>query len=208
MRVTAGTASGVHPVQLGFGRVYVHLPDGFSYDAWIKGLNAGHSFVTTGPMLQVTFNGHGPGHHIEAPEDGEPFSVAIDGVASSRRPLDRIEIIAAGEVVQSISPANRSAEHGGFESPIQTSLPLDGSSWVAVRCFERHPRRRIRFAHTNPIHVQLAGKPLRPRKEEVSYLVGRMQEELTRNQNVLDAKSLSEYEDALNVYEEILKTAR
>ncbi len=30
MRPTAGTASGVHPVPLGFGRVYVQLPGGFS----------------------------------------------------------------------------------------------------------------------------------------------------------------------------------
>ena len=48
---TGGTASGVHPVPLGFGRVYVHLPGGFSYKTWVSGLNQGRSFVTTGPML-------------------------------------------------------------------------------------------------------------------------------------------------------------
>ncbi|MCH7663048.1 MAG: hypothetical protein IH859_04165 [Chloroflexi bacterium] len=30
---------------LGFGRVYVHLPGGFNYAAWMKGLNEGRSFV-------------------------------------------------------------------------------------------------------------------------------------------------------------------
>ncbi|MCB1127653.1 MAG: hypothetical protein KDM81_14260, partial [Verrucomicrobiae bacterium] len=34
LRPSAGTANGVHPVPLGFGRVYVHLPEGFRYDAW------------------------------------------------------------------------------------------------------------------------------------------------------------------------------
>ena len=53
LRPTAGTASGVHPVPLGYGRVYVECPDGFSYDTWMKNLNAGRSFVTTGPMLFV-----------------------------------------------------------------------------------------------------------------------------------------------------------
>ena len=61
LRPTAGTASGVHPVPLGFGRVYVHCPDGFSYDAWVRGLDRGESFVTTGPMLLVQVNGKGPG---------------------------------------------------------------------------------------------------------------------------------------------------
>src|SRR5262245_31979889 len=62
LRPTAGTASGVHPVPLGFGRVYVHLPDGFGYDAWMRGLNDGRSFVTTGPMLFVQLGGQPPGH--------------------------------------------------------------------------------------------------------------------------------------------------
>ncbi len=43
LRPTAGTASGVHPVPLGFGRVYVHRPQGFTYDGWIKGLDAGET---------------------------------------------------------------------------------------------------------------------------------------------------------------------
>src|SRR5262249_56821160 len=59
---TAGTASGVHPVPLGFGRVYVHVPKGLSLDAWVDGLNAGRSFVTTGPMLFAQVNDRPPGH--------------------------------------------------------------------------------------------------------------------------------------------------
>jgi len=58
---TAGTASGVHPVPLGFGRVYVHCPKGFTDEAWVRGLNEGRSFVTTGPMLFVHVNGQPPG---------------------------------------------------------------------------------------------------------------------------------------------------
>ena len=66
LRPTAGTASGVHPVPLGFGRVYVNCPDKFSYDAWVRGLDRGESFVTTGPMLLVRVNGKGPGNDVQA----------------------------------------------------------------------------------------------------------------------------------------------
>ena len=38
----------------------------------------------------------------------------------------------------------------GFRSPIEAAVPIEGSSWVAVRCFEGRPDRRIRFAHTGP----------------------------------------------------------
>src|SRR5204862_7488065 len=66
MRPTAGCASGVHPVPLGFGRVYVHLDGPFSYDAWMKGLNEGRSVVTTGPMLFVKLTGNNLWVRIES----------------------------------------------------------------------------------------------------------------------------------------------
>ena len=59
---TAGTASGVHPVPAGFGRVYVHCPDGFGYEAWLAGLKAGRSVVSTGPFLEATVDEQLPGH--------------------------------------------------------------------------------------------------------------------------------------------------
>src|SRR5262249_42604906 len=48
---SAGTANGVHPVPLGYSRVYVHLDGAFSYERWKEGLLAGRSFVTNGPVL-------------------------------------------------------------------------------------------------------------------------------------------------------------
>ena len=38
----------------GGDRAYVRLDGAFSYDAWVKGLKAGRSFVTNGPMLEFT----------------------------------------------------------------------------------------------------------------------------------------------------------
>src|SRR5262245_56617889 len=64
LRPTAGTASGVHPVPLGFGRVYVRLDGPLEARAWLRRLNAGRSFVTIGPMLLVTLDVHDPGHRF------------------------------------------------------------------------------------------------------------------------------------------------
>ena len=43
IKPSAGTASGVHPVPLGFGRVYVKLSGPFRYESWINGLRDGRS---------------------------------------------------------------------------------------------------------------------------------------------------------------------
>jgi hypothetical protein len=205
LRPTAGTASGVHPVPLGFGRVYVHLPEGFSYDGWIAGLDAGRSFVTTGPMLFAEFNGQPPGHTFRLEQDAKP-ACRVAGSAESSRPLDRIELLANGEIRSTIRPANARTPAGGYRSPFDESLQLDGSAWVAVRCFEQQPDGRQRFAHTAPVHIDVPGQPLRPRPAEVAWLVRRMEEELARNQDVLQPAELNEYRQALEAYRRIQKS--
>ncbi len=208
LRVSAGTASGVHPVQLGFGRVYVHLEDGFSYSDWIQGLDAGRSFVSTGPMLEVTFNGEDPGHRFTTRQDIKSFSVEMEIVASSRRKLGRIEIVAGGQVTETIAPPNVPMDAGGLVSHVKTSINVVDSTWIAVRCFEDHPEGRVRFAHTNPVFVDIPDRPLRPRQEEVGYLMQRMREEIARNRDVLDATSVDEYRQVLTLLERIAETAR
>jgi hypothetical protein len=196
LRVSAGTASGVHPVPLGFGRVYVHLPGPFTYRAWIGGLDAGHSFVSTGPMLDVRFNGCLPGT-VHACSEREDTAVRVVGTAESRRPLDRIEVVTDGRIGRVVEPANEPTPAGGYRSAIDEKLPDRGSCWVAVRCFEDHPQGRVRFAHTNPYFVD-AGEPAgRPRAEEVDYLVERLEAELERNEGVLAGAALEEYRQAL-----------
>ncbi len=201
LRPTAGTASGVHPVPLGFGRVYVHLPDGFSYEAWMQGLNAGRSFVTTGPMLRLQLAGREPGHRFA---DAQPSGTyRLTGVAESAVPLDRMEVIINGRVERTLTPQNQPTSTGGFASQVDEPVTLAGSGWVALRVFEKRPDGRVRFAHTAPWHVEVAGHPLRPRQEEVEYLAGRMREEIDRNRNVLSTAELEEYREALRAYESL-----
>lgn len=207
LRPTAGTGSGVHPVPLGFGRVYVHLPDGFSYEKWLKGLNEGRSFVTTGPMLFVKVNGQEGGHTFK--QTGiDLLEYRIDGAALSSRPLQRIEMIVNGEVARTLKPANKKADKGGYESPIDEKIKIDTSSWLAVRCFEDHHDKRIRFAHSSPVHIDVAGKPLRPRKEEVEWLIKRVEDQITRSGSVIPEPALVEYKEALRIYKQVAKDAR
>ncbi len=210
MRPTAGTASGVHPVPLGFGRVYVHLPEGFSYDDWMKGLDEGRSFVTTGPMLLAKVNGQQPGHtfKVQSSTPGKPATYRVTGTAIGPKPLERIEIVVAGQVARQIRPTNTKTKQGAYESRFDETIPIDGSSWIAVRCYARQPDGRWRFAHSGPVHIDVAGSPLRPRKAEAQYLVDRVQEQIERSEKVLPKAALDEYRKALRIYQEIAKTAR
>ncbi|MFH1919182.1 MAG: hypothetical protein ABIP48_04735 [Planctomycetota bacterium] len=54
----------------------------------------------------------------------------------------------------------------------------------------------------------MPGRPLRPRREQIDYLVRRMQEELDRNRDVLPPEALEEYRDALRAFQTIAAEAR
>jgi hypothetical protein len=58
------------------------------------------------------------------------------------------------------------------------------------------------------VHVEVPGKPLRPGRQEIEYLVGRMKEELDRNRGVLGPDELAEYEKALSAYRRLAEHAR
>jgi hypothetical protein len=204
LRPTAGTASGVHPVPLGFGRVYVHLGREKTFDgsAWLEGLNQGRSFVTTGPMLLASLDDQDPGMVLHGGVH------RLRGRAVSAWPLKSIEIVINGDIARTLNPRNSKAKQDAFESPIDEDLPINSSSWVAARCFEDRPDRRIRFAHTGPWYIDVPGSPLRPRRVEVDYLVQRVESQIARSADILPPEALEEYRDALRIYRKIAERAR
>jgi hypothetical protein len=207
LRPTAGTASGVHPVPLGFSRVYVHCPEGFSYAHWFQGLNSGHSFVTTGPMLLVTFNGQDPGSRFHVVST-KPFTVTVSGHMLSANPGQGVELIRDGRVLKRIPPQNHPTSSGALETRFQEEIPFHASGWLAVRCWEERPGGRQRYAHTAPIFVDRSDHPFVPERRAAEFLAQSVQNELARSETLLSAEAVVEYRRALATYEDIARRAR
>lgn len=203
---TAGTASGVHPVPLGFGRVYVQTEDKkLNYKKWIAGLKAGRSFVTTGPMLFAEFNGKPPGSDLNL-ENPDKITVAVK--VRGQNPVSKLELIINGDVT-SISPVKSLIlEDHTSETYFSISPDISESSWIAVRVFEDTPDNRPRFAHSAPVFVNIPGLPLRPKLVEVEYLLKRSVDEIARNRGTVTDKALTEFEEAAKFYRELLPNAR
>lgn len=197
LRPTAGTANGVHPVPLGFSRVYVKLEAPLTHERWIAGLDAGKSFVTTGPMLLCEASGTNGGNGVSGRK------VLLRGRALGENPIRTVEVILNGQVWKSLSIEPRRDERGAFVSQLEEEIPLEGSSWIAVRAWEEREGGRFRFAHTAPWHFDIPGKPLRPRPEEKEFLVGRARSEIERSAALLPAEALEEFRAALRQLEEL-----
>ncbi len=202
---TAGTGQGVHPVPMGFSRVYVHPEGEFTYETWLKALKEGRSFVTTGPMLQVKLGGKLPGASWKLPAGNEGADFILEGTAAARHPIDRIEVVDQTGVIKVLRPESIASGNGGWQASIQEKIEVRQSGWVAVRCFEKHPEGRVRFAHSAPFYLQKEGSQLLPTRPQIAYLVRRCREEVERNRGVVSAEAMEEYQAALQFYEAIAK---
>ena len=200
---TAGTASGVHPVPLGHSRVYVQTGDALDLDAWLAGLKAGRSFVTTGPMLFARLNQQWPGHRFSH-DKADPWKGEITIEAIGARPISTVEIIVNGRVAHRFEPTPERTAAGAWSTKQRQSVALSSSAWVAVRCIETQPDGRKRFAHTGSWWITLGNQPVRPRREEVQWLVRRMQSEIERQRPILAPEALAEFEQARDAYEALL----
>ena len=203
---TAGTASGVHPVPLGFGRVYVQTGEKeLNYKKWIAGLKAGNSFVTTGPMIFSEFNGELPGSKLNLENPGK---ITIAATVRSLHPVHQIELIVNGEITTIPVTKTIINPDQTLENHFTISPDVSESSWIALRVFENTRNGRPRFAHTAPVFVNIPGIPMRPKREEVEYFIKRSEDEVSRNRGVISDKALAEFEEAAAFYRALLPKAR
>ncbi len=163
----------------------------FTPELWQKRLNEGRSFVTTGPMLTWEYA-------------DEKRSV-MRWTVRSQHPVITVEVVRNGEIGKLVEPIR--SDHGNVATG---TFPLaeDESNWLAIRCFVRLPNGRIRFAHTAPIFIDIPGKPIRPSRDQVRYLMQRCEEEIARCKEVLTEPELAEYREAVEFYRGQLATAR
>lgn len=198
----AGTASGVHPVPVGFSRLYVPLPEGFSYDKYIEAVRKGSGFVTTGPMMIVQADGHWCGHDFEIGNESHK-SIHFTGEILSQNKISFIELVENGIPVRTIMGENRATGTGGYRNVLDFKYEVKSSGWLILRCYEDMEGGRIRFAHTGrwKFGNGIPESGLRP--EEKKYLVGRIKDEISRSRELLDESSLNEYADALKYYESL-----
>jgi len=128
----SGSACGVLPNPLGYNRVYAKLDGPFSVDSWYDALRDGPSFVTNGPMLffeTVLLAGNKLHLKVEA---------------RAREPLDRVEIVANGQVIKQFSPRE---DKQSFQAEV--TIDASGYSWIASRCY-LETKSTIRMAHSRP----------------------------------------------------------
>ena len=157
---------------VGVNRTYVRRGEALTdpvarRDAWLAGLKAGRSIATNGPLIGVTVNGIGPGGEIKL--DAGEHDLAISAFMRSIIPVDFLEVVWNGEVVQSISP-DMSRKQADFEGSIKVS----GSGWLVLRAWNDRSHPDVfdiyPYASTSPVYVTIDGEGLRS-TDDADYFI-------------------------------------
>jgi hypothetical protein len=124
---------------------------------------AGHTFATSGPLLDLRVGGAGPGDELRLPASGERVQVDVEAVSIGQ--LDRVEILVNGKVFRTFSPVQEQRITGACQVTAERSL------WIAARAYgpeDRHLASQLegralgaaQFAHTTPVYVLVEGRPI------------------------------------------------
>lgn len=161
----------------GVVRNYVEVGGPLDVDAWFDAFEAGRTFVTNGPLLELSVNGTGMGRELHV-ASGTTLNVSASAKLNPDvDALDRLELVVLGDTTHTVSADGRT------EVSLSTSITADSSMWIAVRAYgARQEQNNTTIAHSAPIYVVVDGEPTWKRDavpQIVAELRGRLQRILT-----------------------------
>jgi hypothetical protein len=158
-------------IPLGGIRTYARIGAGeLSFEAWADAVRAGRTFTTSGPLIELTVDGHGIGDEIRL--TGGRGSVDVASVATSQHALTALEVVVNGRVA-----AREEARGGTHRIRLDSTIQVDADSWVAARCIGPDATYRPAWArwpvstaaHTSPIY--LVGSGSTGERADLAYLI-------------------------------------
>jgi hypothetical protein len=150
---------------VGTVRTYAHLaPDEpFTYQAWMEAVRRGETFVSYGPLLDLTVDGQPMGSRLKMSASGGTVDVVWQ-VASVTVPMSRVELMVNGEIRESkaVSPEQDSGHW---------SVQVGKSCWLALLVRGHYADKpEIIAAHSSPVMIDVEGSPLLAAADAVTIL--------------------------------------
>ncbi len=135
--------------RIGNVRFYTYLGNEFNYNLWKKETKKGHTFVSSGPMIDFKVNGLLPGEELNL-NKLSTLSIEARGFGHTGQvPLSRLDIVAHGKVIASVTPEDK--DQSNSQMSIDLELPVDSGMWIAAVCYAGPSQ----VAHTTPVYVTI-----------------------------------------------------
>ncbi len=157
--VVGGTDKMSAAMPVGNVRTYAQVGDEtLSWDSWADAVRAGRTYTTSGPLMDFTVDGHGPGDELQMPNGGGNVHVSVNAV-SLTGPINKLELVFNGKVI-----AATEQEDGATTLALDESVTVPGTGWLAARCVSKHRAWSVWpqhiAAHTSPVFIKAKGEEL------------------------------------------------
>ena len=170
--LVGGTDKMSSDVPVGIYRTYAYLSgEEFNYDNWCNSVSQGRTFLSGGPIIHLTVDGHNVGDTMQLSGNG---TVEVAAWAESIFPIHTLEIVQNGHVVASTEDSN-----GTRRLALKEPVKVSGHTWLAARCggpnYSSVPHHdgwgRSIFAHTSPIYIACGGEWWMFDKDTAQYML-------------------------------------
>jgi len=158
--VIGGTDKMSAEIPVGAVRTYARLdPEAPpSFESWATAVRAGRTFATSGPVIELSVDGHEPGDVLSLPASGGRLDTRVR-VRSAQAVISSVEVVVNGRVV-----ASRESPHATDDLILQTPIDIRAGAWIAARSrsdHEIHSAFRTSMAsHTSPVYVEVQDRPI------------------------------------------------
>ena len=216
----------IYDGRVGIGRTYAKVDGPLSYSSWLEALKAGRSYVSDGKthLMDFRVNDTAVGTNGSELRLNGPATVRVSMNAAAylperpdetirSRPFDEkpywdverarigdsrdvaVEIVVNGNAV-----ARKNLTADGQIRKLEFDVPVKESSWIAARI--------LPAAHTNPIFVLTAGKPVRASRRSAEWCLNAVDQCWTQKAPRISAAELgaakTAYDHAREVYRQLI----
>ena len=176
----------IYQEKVGLGRSYVKLED-LSYRGWIEGVRRGAAYVSDGKSHLIDFqvNGMGIDENDSEMKLSEPGTAKVTMKVAAMLPeradpkfatlrydqkpywdVERARVEGTREVpveivVNGKAVATKNVVADGQIREVEFEVPVERSSWIAARI--------LYSSHTNPMFVEVGGKPIRTSRRSAEW---------------------------------------
>ncbi|GAA4236744.1 hypothetical protein FHR32_008463 [Streptosporangium album] len=175
----------------GWARVYARVDGPLTAGSFAEAVRRGRTFGTTGPWLELSVDGHGPGATLDL-SPGERVTITV---RSAGPEVERLEIRTADGVLAEGPPGELTAE----------LVVTDPTYVVALATGGPHERTFTRgaYAHTSPVYLDAGGRHV-AREQDVRWCL----EWLDGMEEVLRQEGTFETAEQLGDHLELIERAR
>jgi hypothetical protein len=214
----------IYDGRVGMGRTYSKLDGPMTYLGWLKGLQSGYSYVSDGKTHLMNFrvNGAVAGAEIKAassvnatvtlsaaaylpelpndsirklPYDQKPYWDIERARVGDTREVP-VEIVVNGKVA-----ARQNLLADGKVRELKFEIPVKESSWIAART--------LPAAHTNPVFVVVANKPIRASRASAEWCLNAVNQCWTQKAPRIAPSEIEEarkaYDHARDAYRQLIR---